>query len=300
MGFFEKFSSRSGQDAIDNGEQNTKNRLNYLRFAPPYDRNGRDYPTEALPASVCELPREIEYRINKIYYGLSYRVEDQFNYPYTYESVKRLLDSPDYYTESGDYIGTMMVKMQRRYPNLFEAYYRPGDESVIIPFTEQAITADELELPSEMTAILDLDKKESTSLLRSLIDSAADYQGTWKRIDYNFQNPGVSFYVGLTDLEPKYLVFFNVDIDLRINGIPADKYNLTYTERARLIRELKTLKTSGRIESDGKELCDDIPLAVWNKYEAQMQESRNFTRWYDTRQPGYVEDKRPRQSYMRR
>ena len=294
MGFLKNLLSDgygNGQQYIDNTSQAVATRLDYLRYAPYADWNGNRFPSEPLPKDVCTQPREITFCATGMDYTAMLRVEDTYHYPYNYHQIKELLNSPEYYDDkNASTLGGLMLRVSRRTSGLFDLYPREGAAHVLIPMTHEPV-GDVLKLPSPIQELLSGKQGFSErSAMRSLLNQALR-DDSWQYAAFRYVDPPISNLFGMEELEPEYVIFLHVDIDVRINGIKADKYNLTHTERAEIARTLHTGQPSGKFLSDGKELADDIPEEIFNKYDARRAESLDFNRWYGVRQTDAVRQK---------
>lgn len=275
MGFLDAVFDppRKGQSAVDNSERNVEARLDYLRY--PITQSG-----DILPATVSDLPRQVIWRVSNYSYGLCYRVDDSNNYPYTVAQKKAALASKEYYRQDTLSLGTVMYLLNRRKPHLFEAFFRPDSAAVVVPYTTVEVLGDTIGLPGPIREVAGLSDNAAADHFYRAVNACLTSSDKWHGDRYPYREPGPAYNIGVFDPEPEYTMLYQLDVDITINGVPADGYNLTHTERSKIIASIRDGIAHGSFQSDGKEKAECIPTNIFDIYEARLSESRNFTRWY--------------------
>ena len=273
---------------IDNSAGNVTERLTYLSQTPD-EMIRAGYPAIKLPLdAVCTIPRKIDFSIKRLEYAVMLRPEDALHYPYDDHQIETLINCPSYTNPDNKMpIGTLMYELSRRAPTFFDEIPHRGNPACIIPL-RYYLTEDELDLtlPKDLIHALGITDPASRTTLETNLIVAALSEPSWVKPSYRYNDMQVSNYVGFDDLQPKYVVPMYVVMDIRINGIPADRYNLTHAEQSEIIRTLKDKsKTRGTFLSDGRENEDDLPYDRWNRYEAKIKETRpeGFAKLYGRR-----------------
>ena len=281
MGLFDRLSG-DGQRRIDNSPDVIAGRLDYLRDTPTaLIQSG--LPQIRLPAAVCTKPREISYRVEHCEYAVIFRPEDGLHYPYSYAQRKALMESAEYADpDNPDSVGLQMARIFRQQPGLYDPIPHPRNEAALILLKSMAVK-DSLAMPEDLMQALGLDAKDAESRLDYLLCAALD-EPSWRKPGYRYGDLSVSHSFNYNELEPEYYVPYYLVMDVRINGIPADKYNLTFSEQAEIVRRIrKDHSASGTFLSSGEERADDIPARLWNRYDAAKAESRDFEKLYGVR-----------------
>lgn len=272
MGLWRDLTERgenAGQKRIDNTPEAVRRRLEYLR--QPLGRG------DLLPADVVETPRRITYTVAAVEYAMTRMFTDSAHYQYGEEEKSAILRNPEYYTSAGT-VGDVVSRMWARHEMYFDTAPTPGRYQTIIPYTREPVK-DGLELPEK--AWVQLARPDRDGYLDFCI-CAALRRDSWRKggFDCGDSDEGCGYYTN--PAEPSFRFFYFIEVDVRINNVSADKCNLTYTERARIIRGIRDQRMAGEFLSDGKELTKDAP-ECFRSYESKRSESLNFAMWYGLR-----------------
>lgn len=270
---------------IDNSEKAVARRLDYLRY-PPIDENHvpSEYST-CLPYEAVKLPREITYRIPSIDYAALRCVDDAYHYPYDMDQIFAIIDDDNYYDESMT-IGTVAADLTQKYYGLFETDPDGTGDSIIIPLSRWRLD-DQIILPDEVYDLCRGLAKED-QLLDSLLYSNLN-EASWNEMNWNYcQDKQFLCRTAVNCPESQYYIYFHLNIDLRINSIPADKYNLTLTERSLLMGAIQSGIINGRLLSDGREQKERLAR---EEIDGLMSDQR-LAAWYGERNTGVRDRKR--------
>lgn len=235
---------------IDNSDRAVASRLDYLRYNPVNENHAPSIYDICLPDEVLKLPREITYRIPSVDYAVMRCVDDAYHYSYDLDQVYAMIDDDDYYDESMD-IGVVAANLTGRYYGLFEMDPDGTGDNVVVPLSTSWL-GERLELPEEVSSICGGLIGEER-LLISLIHSNLT-EDSWREMNWNYcTEKQFLCRTSVNSPERQYYVYFHMNIDLRINSIPADKCHLTLTERSLIMGAIKSGILNGRLLSDGKE-----------------------------------------------
>lgn len=239
---------------IDNSEKARKERVEYLR--------GKNVETTGIFRSVqdkvvLELPRKIEFRFRSYAYCVGYSPLDLKHYKHDHltieEAVKRSetecwRKSDGSLYEVEDYLRSLIMNEQTcgtyKYtpPNLM-VYEK---ENIVIPYDFHDITSpDDFKLPEEIRKLGLTEKDWNFYFEDSLQNYYWEGAGRTYLREPSFTGPGNSYY--MIRMEPV--------IDVFINGEKSYAFNLTLTEKEKIIDMIKEDKQiTGELISDGNEI----------------------------------------------
>lgn len=289
------FEERNNLRKINNSPEAVKERVNYLRLTPETDVAALNMAKWALPSKAAELPREVSFRVVKQSCFIVQDSDDPLAFDYTDEDKWDIIQEPMYREHvldkrMKDVAGRISMKIDGcRDTSRYES-------GVIMPVS--AIPASEITfmVPDEAGDILDLSEAGRASIFE---EQMREYfrQPSWRSPALN----DLKYTTAIADdpVMPRYHIGINFHLDVRINGIEADRANLTITEQYRIKKAIENHKLSYTFESDGRELPEAVEEMSQTTYLMKTLEggfglsrSINNLSWYGYRDTAYAAAKR--------
>lgn len=261
---------------IDNSDRAVKDRVNYLR--------GKNIETTGIFRAVqeketVELPRKIEFKFRKYAYAVGYSPLDLKHYqhdePVKKEALRlsrteRCRKSDGTLFEYEDYLRMLLMndetmgRHQYTPENLMD-YYKFNTENTVIPYDFFDInSAEDFRIPSAAKE-LGLTEKDWNFWFE---DSLQNYYWEGAGRTYLRENS----FVGPGDGGSYYKIRMEPVIDVYINGAKAYAFNLTFTEKEKIIDMIKEDKQiTGEFISDGKEIEKYVRKAITKHVELERK-----------------------------
>lgn len=225
-------------------------RLRYLRVTANCDTRRLEEHEYLLPKAAEELPRQIKFEVTDQGYYLLHDYTDIYHY------LEDELALGDYLTADGYPRGTDSATVEKALRDMRDqtnaaVYPDTRNESTIIPLTvlsgDDMVTA----VPKEAGDILGLTPEGRSVIHRRQLYRNLCASTSWLYPDST--NTKLAESIAADGVSEKYLYGECVAVKLTINGIPADKSNLTLSERFDVIDMITDGHLHGHIISDGRE-----------------------------------------------
>lgn len=277
------------QDKIDNSPEAVSKRLAYLRLTRDDDYFNlkkehyyTDYRTE-------KLPRKIEYSIVGQSYFLMQFALDPYHYGLTDED-KLALIAEDSYSDSSSNADIAALSVSLKYKNRWNEDGNSDGQGVLIP--AKTLTGDDMEpflVPVEAAVAMTLSPKGREGVAREAMLRYFE-QPSWRDPERGNFKYATRVWDGQST--PSYMLSISMHLDIRVNGYPVDKCNLTLTEQWQIQQMLLDRKERGEFISDGKEerqVVSDLiagryrDLGMLNNFNLGGKVS-DFWKWYGSRE----------------
>lgn len=274
-----------GGGKIDNSQKAVKERLNYLRMKSPATQ-GMFKPIN--DPVIAEIPREIEWNYKGYAVGIGYAAGDVKNYKYGPEIIARAkyLEENAHWKKDGRpftfeecLLSVVRTDSDRVYTPRNLMFY--DSDNIVVKYDMRDVrNIKDLGIPSDIAAL---------GLGSNMWESWLD----WSLENYYWEGAGVtdidehefSKYDSKTgEFIAAYKVRLEPVIDLEINGCRSYAFNLTATEKEKIIERIRTAKElRGKIISDGREDIRYVRRAIpgWN--DKELAESINSVEAYGYR-----------------
>lgn len=274
-----------GGAKIDNSDRAVKSRVNYLRMKSP---NTQGFFKQVNDPVIAEIPREISWNYRGYAVGVGYAAGDYKNYTYKPEIIGRArdLERNAGWTRDGRpftfeecLLSVVRTDTDRIYTPRNLMFY--DAKNVVIKYDMREINGiEDLQVPTDILA-LGLNPKSWDSWL------------DWSLENYYWEGAGV------TDIDEReftvydkktgeytasYVVRVEPIIDLEINGCRSYAFNLTATEKERIIERIRNSKElCGVLLSDGKEDIKYVRRAIPGWSDKEIAKSVNSIEAYGYR-----------------
>jgi len=293
MGFFDWLPAPDGayyEDynnpyKVDNSAEAVERRLAFLRLTPAWDEKSKAQGLWIKPAEMSRLPREITYELKQESYFVIVEPYNPAFCEYTDEEKWETITNYIYSNDSLTSRISQVVPYNEFTPADRMDVARYGD-GVIVPLSSIPKEEVDFTVPDEICDVLALTP-------RGKVDTFSTQLREYFRQD-SWRNPStdMKYATRISDdpVSPVYRMGIALHLDIRINGIEADKCNLTITEQYEIEEAIRRNLKEYRFESDGKERPEALRemasgTYLWDSFENGfgMRDSINNLTWYGSR-----------------
>lgn len=236
---------------IDNSDRAVSKRLDYLR--------GKGIETTGIfmdvqDEAVLKLPREIEFKFRAYAYCVGYAATDYKHYCYTEDTMIRAMsyyrtsnciksDGEPY--ELGDYL-KLIARTDSAHYYIPENLMSWDKANLLVDYKLMDIkTQDDFKIPEDVKKLGVPEKDWNEWFRKSLRNYYWEGAGTTYLKEHSCK---------VEETQAEYLLRMEPVIDVYINGERSYAFNLTITEKEKIIEMIdRDKRTEGKIISDGKE-----------------------------------------------
>lgn len=252
---------------IDNSDEAVKRRVNYLRMKNPATK-GIFVPVN--DEVIAKIPREIEWCYKGYAVGVGYSPYDIEHYKHKPEFLAEVKDCeknagwnkggrPFTFSECAFVLISNDVGEFKYTPRNLMFY---DEENIVLDYDFRKIgTAEELKIPDDLKAMGVDPRIWNNWIDRSLENYYWEGAGASDIPEHGFKGKdGVSYKIRVESA-----------ISLTINGVRSYAFNLTATEREKIIDKIRQGEIKGILLSDGKEYMAyvkrDVDTLAWSDEE---------------------------------